>query len=357
MIKRFAGPARCTMGISSRGNLSDWWRAVVNELNKCQSPAERKAIQQDWSDHGPDIVYFKLFNNCNAKCNICDCWTLPRTETSAEHYKGVLNATLVRAPKRIRFTGGEPLLSPVLPELVGMASSAGAVVSVITNGRLLGTKAQQLANHGCAEIVLSLDAVGDTHDLLRGTPRLFELTLRGIVTVSETPLALGVNTVVQRGGVRSLYQLADLLLSQPRVPSWWQLIPVRDRPHLLPTEEDQSWLTETISNLRRTMASEGVQVIADARMFDPAKQSRCSVPQFAIYVDAETGDVFGCNMLAYADSPIGNILHASLESVWHSREALRVRSECAESIHQSCARCDPASRAMNYWLANRRPKE
>ena len=32
-----------------------------------------------------DVVYFKLFNNCNAKCNMCHCWERPRSRKDISH--------------------------------------------------------------------------------------------------------------------------------------------------------------------------------------------------------------------------------------------------------------------------------
>ena len=37
--------------------------------------------------HGPEVVYFGLFDDCNAKCNMCACWRLPRSRQGVEHYR------------------------------------------------------------------------------------------------------------------------------------------------------------------------------------------------------------------------------------------------------------------------------
>jgi organic radical activating enzyme len=84
---------------------------------------------------GIDVVYFKLFDNCNAKCNMCDCWERPRSRKNIGHYEAVLASVLAAGPRSIRFTGGEPLLFRELPRLVRLAAEAGVRVSVISNGR------------------------------------------------------------------------------------------------------------------------------------------------------------------------------------------------------------------------------
>ena len=69
-----------------------------------------------------DVAYFKLFDNCNARCNMCDCWLRPRSSRDLAHYLDVLERVLAARPRSIRFTGGEPLLLRGLPALVATAA-------------------------------------------------------------------------------------------------------------------------------------------------------------------------------------------------------------------------------------------
>jgi MoaA/NifB/PqqE/SkfB family radical SAM enzyme len=299
---------------------------------------------------GIDVVYFKLFDNCNAKCNMCDCWKRPRSRKGIDHYEAVLASVLAAGPRSIRFTGGEPLLFRELPRLVRLAAETGVRVSVISNGRLLPRKVRQLVEHGCDEIVLSLDGVGGTHDRIRNTPRLFDQILTSISGISLIPISYGVNTVVQRQGVREIPRLAEILLAQARPPRWWHLIPVRGRPELRPSDEEIGWLHSVLPGVLQEMASGNVDVLADAAMFNQGARAACQVPQFAVYIDAESGDAYSCNMLAYSDPPIGNIVESTMEEVWSGHIAGRVRENCAASAHGTCSRCDIASRMMNYKL-------
>lgn len=297
-----------------------------------------------------DMVYFKLFDDCNAKCNMCDCWVRPRSPKGIDHYRAVLADVLTAGPKSIRFTGGEPLLLRELPQLVEMAADAGARVSVISNGRLLRGKVAQLATHGCEEIVLSLDGVGDTHDRIRNTPGLFRLLMAAIVGINRTSMSYGINTVVQQQGIRELRLLSEILLQQSTPPRWWHLIPVRDRADLRPSADDVEWLHATLPAVVQQMARRRVTVVADAGMFEQVGRAACQVPGFAAYVDAESGQVYSCNMLAYSDPPIGNVIASTMNTVWLGEVAARVRGECVTSAHGTCARCDTASRMMNLQL-------
>ncbi|MGI9001651.1 MAG: radical SAM/SPASM domain-containing protein [Pseudonocardia sp.] len=297
-----------------------------------------------------DVLYVKLFDDCNVRCTMCTCWGLPRTRRDTAYYMDSLDRLLHLRPAAVRFTGGESLLLPGLPELVERAANAGARVSVITNGRLLRSKAARLAEAGCVEIVLSLDAVGPAHDEIRATPGLFEHCLRGIDALSEAGLVYGVNTVVQRAGMVDLLALAELLLARPTRPRWWHLIPVRDCPDLAPTAIQQADLWRALPAMRESMAEHGIDLVADETMFADTGPQSCEVPQFTAYACADTGELFGCNMLSHRDLTIGTFVEGPAEATWLGARAAALRQRCRDGANDPCGSCDRGSQAMNHKL-------
>lgn len=296
-----------------------------------------------------DVLYVKLFDDCNARCNMCTCWELPRTRRDTEFYLDRLDRLLPLRPAAVRFTGGEPLLLPGLPRLVGRVAGTGARVSVISNGRLLASKAARLAEAGCVEIVLSLDAVGATHDTIRATPGLFERCLRGIAALSDAGLSYGVNTVLQRAGVDNLTALADLLMAQPTRPRWWHLIPVRDNPDLIPTAAQRERLGSALRAVQALVAGH-IELVADKAMFGDVGAQPCEVPRFTAYASADTGELFGCNMLSHRDLTVGTFVEQPAESAWLGSQATTLRQRCADGANGPCGSCDQGSRAMNHLL-------
>jgi pyruvate-formate lyase-activating enzyme len=295
------------------------------------------------------LLYFALFDDCNVKCDICDCWRTPPDRRTATFYLATLTRALALRPLSVRFTGGEPLLLAGLPTLVGTAAQTGARVSVITNGRLLASKAAPLADSGCQEIVVSIDGVGDAHDQMRGTPRLFQRLSHGIRQVCRTGMAYGVNTVVRSTNIDALADIADFLRGQPRPPSWWHLIPVRDRPALLPSQPQRDRLPATVSLLRSRLQASGTVIVADETMFDEHTAVPCEVPDFAAFLRADTSELFGCNMLAYSRNPVGT-LDTWTASGDPDPAAVALRQRCRAGTNPDCGRCDPGSRAMNHHL-------
>jgi MoaA/NifB/PqqE/SkfB family radical SAM enzyme len=295
------------------------------------------------------LLYVALFDDCNVRCDICDCWRRPPDRRTTPFYLAKLTLALSLRPQAVRFTGGEPLLLAGLPTLVATAAQTGARVSVITNGRLLQSKAASLADSGCHEIVVSIDGVGDAHDQMRGTPRLFHRLSQGVRQVCRTRMTYGVNTVVRSTNIATLATLADFLCNQPRPPSWWHLIPVRDRPALVPSQPQRDRFHATLGQVRSRLEASGTAVVADENMFDEHTAVACDVPDFAAFLRADTGELFGCNMLAYSRHPIGSL------DTWTAFDdpglvATALRQRCHAGTNPDCGRCDRGSRAMNHHL-------
>ncbi|TFE31012.1 radical SAM/SPASM domain-containing protein [Frankia sp. B2] len=298
----------------------------------------------------PEIVYFGLFDNCNARCTMCDCWQLPRSAQSFTHYVQILDRVLTWRPRAVRFTGGEPLLFPRLPELVTRASAAGCRVSVISNGRILAPRVPALAEHGCDEVVISIDGLAARHDLIRGTPGLFARCMLSLDALHRARLPYGVNTVIQASGLADLRALGTVLRERPNPPAWWHLIPVRGNPVLAPDDAQCRTLHSDLDHLRQSMAEARCDVVVDDAPFAAPRLVPCVVPEFTAYVRADSGDVFGCNMLAHADGVIGNIARSDPAQLWQSATARALRSSCRAGENPGCRHCDAGSRSMNHVL-------
>ncbi len=114
-----------------------------------------------------------VIDRCNFRCVYC----MPRETFGANHQflpsKKILSydeiETIARqfvalGVKKIRLTGGEPLVRPKLPELVSRLAKLPGLddISLTTNGSLLTREnAQQLKDAGLNRITISLDALDD----------------------------------------------------------------------------------------------------------------------------------------------------------------------------------------------------
>jgi len=116
-------------------------------------------------------VRISVTDRCNFRCRYCmprevfgaDFRFLPRAEIlTFEEIARLARVLAGLGARKVRLTGGEPLLRAQLPTLVRMLTAIpGLEVTLTTNGSLLAEQAQALADAGLARITVSLDSVDD----------------------------------------------------------------------------------------------------------------------------------------------------------------------------------------------------
>lgn len=151
-------------------------------------------------------------DRCNFRCRYCmprevfgsDFDFLPREEIlSFEEIARLASIFTGLGIRKIRLTGGEPTLRADLPALVRLIKEAAPNVdlAMTTNGSLLGTLAQPLAESGLDRIAVSLDTLDDaTFRGLNDVDFPVSRVLEGIsaaIAAGLTPVK--VNAVVKRG--------------------------------------------------------------------------------------------------------------------------------------------------------------
>jgi cyclic pyranopterin phosphate synthase len=150
-------------------------------------------------------------DRCNFRCVYCmpkevfgrEHRFLPRRELlTFEEIERVARVFVDLGVRKLRITGGEPLLRRDLERLV--AALAGIDdeldVTLTTNGALLAQKAQALADAGLSRITVSLDSLDDeVFRAMNDVDFPVARVLAGIDAAAEAGLAVKVNVVVKRG--------------------------------------------------------------------------------------------------------------------------------------------------------------
>ncbi len=148
-------------------------------------------------------------DRCNFRCVYCmpkevygrDHRFLERRELlSFEEIARVARIFVDLGVRKLRITGGEPLVRRDLERLVEMLAPLGADLTLTTNGSLLPAKAQALADAGLRRITVSLDALDDaTFRALNDVDFPVQRVLDGIDAAAAAGLPVKVNCVVKRG--------------------------------------------------------------------------------------------------------------------------------------------------------------
>ena len=149
-------------------------------------------------------------DRCNFRCRYC----MPREEFGKGHdflpkteiltYEEIGNFVKACKPlglRKVRITGGEPLLRQDIHHLVRQLSSMEMEVALTTNGSLLENYAANLAESGLSRVTISLDAIDqEVHSKITDSKVPVTDILDGISAATRYELGpVKVNCVVQRG--------------------------------------------------------------------------------------------------------------------------------------------------------------
>jgi cyclic pyranopterin phosphate synthase len=148
-------------------------------------------------------------DRCNFRCVYCmpkevygrDHRFLERRELlTFEEITRVARIFVAAGVKKIRITGGEPLVRRDLERLVAQLAELDVDLTLTTNGSLLPQKAQVLADAGLRRITVSLDSLDDAiFRALNDVDFSVERVLDGIDAASAAGLPVKVNAVIKRG--------------------------------------------------------------------------------------------------------------------------------------------------------------
>ena len=153
-----------------------------------------------------------VMDRCNFRCPYC----MPREQFHENYrflkpaerlsFEEILRVTRVFVDlgvRKVRLTGGEPLLRPNVSELVGELSALEGVedVALTTNGVLLAKHAAELKANGLKRVTVSLDSLDPAvFAKMSGGFQGIEQVLEGIQAAVDSGLTpLKINAVVERG--------------------------------------------------------------------------------------------------------------------------------------------------------------
>jgi cyclic pyranopterin phosphate synthase len=121
---------------------------------------------------------------------------------SYEEILRIVRIATLHGVKKVRLTGGEPLVRRDLPELIGMLGELAAIedLSLTTNGLLLEAMADALKNAGLRRVNVSLDTLEPVRFARMTRRDALGRALDGVAAAMAAGLTpMKVNTVILRG--------------------------------------------------------------------------------------------------------------------------------------------------------------
>jgi cyclic pyranopterin phosphate synthase len=215
--------------------------AIVHDIRAANGPLDR--LGRPLQD-----LRISVMDRCNFRCPYC----MPK-ERFHDNYR-FLNSTerlsfdeIVRLSRlfaglgvrKLRLTGGEPLLRANLPDLIGDLSGIGGIedIALTTNGVLLGKHAVDLKANGLRRITVSLDSLDkEVFARMSGGFAALDQVLLGIEAAIAAGLApVKINAVVERGvNDHSIFGLLERFRGRPVIVRFIEFMDVGNRNHWRP---------------------------------------------------------------------------------------------------------------------------
>ncbi|MGL6064901.1 MAG: GTP 3',8-cyclase MoaA [Fusobacteriaceae bacterium] len=152
-----------------------------------------------------DYLRISLTENCNLRCVYCmpnwdpkECFSEKQDELTEEEVTEVVKLFSKLGIKKIRLTGGEPLLRKDLKGIIKNISEIEGIkeICITTNGLLLFEKIDELYKNGLNRINISLDTLNSEEykKITRGGE--LEKVLQGIKRARELKIHVKINAVI-----------------------------------------------------------------------------------------------------------------------------------------------------------------
>jgi len=315
----------------------------------------------------PLIIGWELTLACNLLCVHCgsSAGSARNNELTLDESLAICNQLPTLLVEEVNFTGGEPLLRPDWPAIVGHLNDLGIRTKILTNGLALKPDVvAELKNVGVEAVGVSLDGLEKNHDYIRGREGLFKSIITNIEKTQSAGLNVTIITTVNSLNVNDLPGIYDLIRSMDL--RRWQIQPVFHFGRIYEAENlhlsEQAYLKlgtfikEHWPSARKT----GLEISpADSFGYftelDPREPqwSGCGAGLYACGITSD-GKVKGC--LSLPDEIVeGDLRKNDLWDIWFANGAFAyTRDYRPEELGPNCRTCDKAAQcrggcsAMSY---------
>ncbi|MFH1046107.1 MAG: radical SAM protein [Candidatus Omnitrophota bacterium] len=308
----------------------------------------------------PEHVYFSLTTRCNLRCLMCEVSKNPsvvENELATEKIKEIILQIKQMKIAHLIFSGGEPLLRQDFLEIIEYASAAIERVDVITNGLLFSDLLiQRLVELQLNHITFSLDGLERTNDKIRG---------RGVFASVKENIdrfkyykskhqarfpTLGINFTITSLNVDEMLPMIEFARTSGLNAILFQPV-LFNNVKMNEKDKNDLWLSGQEIDKLKTVVHEIVKIKAGLddfviccdnellQAFPGYFSGTVSMVPFRCYeaikriVITTSGKVWSCI------GEYGDLLNDSLQTIWLSENALRVRhsvARCKANCVQEC---------------------
>lgn len=320
------------------------------------------ALRKSSCNEGPQRLYVRITNRCNAKCPKCAVILGNVIDIPLEFFKKVVGQAAKIGVQTIELTGGEAILHPQFDEVVESIFESGRLsIAMITNGAIPPKTLERIKLKGPVDrLTVSLDhPIADIHDAERVFPGLFYKAQRTIETASKLGIPVRVNTVITKRSIDVLGHFFDF--DWFGNVDYWHWIPIKHRPFDIPSPSQIQAFNLNREKFLQAASARNI-TIENASIFGTSEKSflyaqageytkefygkrRCYITRSMAMVEP-SGELMPCNSYEYSKRQklsLGNLNEESLLSLLEAASDWR---DVGKSV--DCAECDPVNVLFNW---------
>lgn len=315
--------------------------AKIGEITKSNS----KIILQSRKDidylASPEKLFIELTKKCNLRC--VHCFNESGQSIKGEWSWDSLNKVLEECEKlgvfKIRFTGGEPILSPYLMQALEFCKDHGITTSIGTNATLISYQiAKRLKKAGLDMAVVSIDGTGETYESIRRGAKYIDF-INGVDNLVKSGIKVRLNMTLMKQNYDQIEKIIDFAKAKNVGLYIRRLIPIgrADLDNMV-SQEDYLKAVELVENQKIAGFNFGIHYETSEvpefgiDMLDTSKKCSCAVRGLAI---SPNGDVFGCGLFVALGKKycFGNLNQQTLDELWHESPKLQsIRHKVSHSF-------------------------
>mgnify|MGYP004536783537 CR=1 FL=1 len=188
---------------------------------------------QDNYGRSIDYMRISLTDRCNLRCRYCmpegiELVSMQQILTY-EEIEWICQAAAAEGIRKLKVTGGEPLVRKGCPELIGRLKKIPGIeqVTLTTNGVVLSEYLPKLIENGLDAVNISLDTLKpEKYEQITGKDKLNEVR-KGILDTLDAGIPVKINSVLQRGlNDDEWLELAQLTMKYPLDVRFIELMPI-----------------------------------------------------------------------------------------------------------------------------------
>ena len=181
-----------------------------------------------------DYLRLSVTDNCNLRCVYCmeedTCNFLANNKKiTDDEIIRIVTASAKLGIKKIRVTGGEPLIRPNIVDLIGRINNIDGIeeIYMTTNGILLYDKIEELVKNGLKGVNISLDSLQEERFNKITRRSGFDKVIKAIDKSIELGISVKVNTVIMNDiNKDEIMDFVKLTLSKPIDIRFIELMPI-----------------------------------------------------------------------------------------------------------------------------------